>query len=143
MGRESAQPVGVRRVHPTPAPRSANPNTAQSAREPRNEGVRMVRRVAESSVARQEGLRCIRDEQGVPVRARNTPNAWPAWPGYPPSRDPKTGTPIDYALAQHGGPFRKVPPPPADVLASRLNCIRASNAPNEGMKARHAGERLY
>lgn len=153
VGRESPHGrSGVRQVNARPAPRLTNPNTMQSAKPPRPEGVRMVHRTASYRIWQPDqlpgaswhpGCRTIRDAAGAPMRDRSTPNAWPAWPGYPPSHDAKTGAAVDYALAHHGGPFRKLNKAHPDVVASQMNCIRASNAPNEGMRCRHAGDRYY
>ena len=151
-GRDDSRATGVRRVHLQTTARLANPNTLQTAK-PRPEGVRVVHRTAMSyriwkpdelpGASWHPGCKVVRDAAGVPARARATPNAWPSWPGYPPARDPKTGAAVDYALAHHGGPFRKLSQAHPDVVASRKNCIRASNAPNEGMRCRQAGERYY
>ena len=80
---------------------------------------------------------------GVPQRSMETPVAWPAYAGYPPSRDPVTKQAIDYAMKPYGGRFAVKAPLHPDVVQSHANRLAASNPPASYSAFRHAGERYY
>ena len=80
---------------------------------------------------------------GVPTRSMETPVAWPAYAGYPPSRDPVTKQAIDYAMKPYGGRFAVKAPLHPDVVQSHANRLAASNPPASYSAFRHAGERYY
>lgn len=154
------QPIahGVRHFHADHPPLSANPNNmASGERPPRAEGVRWSERAYQTDGVfqrserpsslrppRGEGVRISRDPQGVPMRAKEMPIAWPAWPGYPPTRD-AGGRAVDYALARYGGSFRGMPQEHADVRSSRQQRVVAADPKfvHQGMRCRHAGEYYY
>ena len=80
---------------------------------------------------------------GVPARSMETPVAWPAYAGYPPSVDPVSRKVIDYALTPHGGVFAVKPPLHPDVQQSHRNRLAAGIPPASYSAFRHAGERYY
>lgn len=152
---DPTRPAGVRRVVSEVAS-CANPNVGPtSGLPPHPEGKRSYPAHHKAyriyvgqelpHADRSEGVAVTRDANGEALRSKNTPVAWPKWPGYPPNCN-ASGKHIDYALSKHEHRgFRAMPEEHPDLRRSRQNRLAAADPSytNQQMRCRHAGEYSY